>query len=177
MESGSDRSLFSFLSSILSENLPRLSKRHFFVSTGTKVLFLLVYYQNLTDLLDRRFVISTIVDNQKMGHFRVLPGLCIKTCNQKAVKLKICNCDVNQEAGLTCTCTLLGGGGGDSMSSFCSLRQLETSLRAGSLHLLAAGGRQRGKRNGPTKSDFSRALPKIFPDISQVTENGIYMRS
>ena len=72
-----------------------LSKRHFFVLTGTKVLFLLVYYQNLTDLLDRRFVMCTIVDNQKMGHFRVLPGLCIKTCNQKAIKLKICNCDVN----------------------------------------------------------------------------------
>ena len=31
-----------------------------------------------------------------------------------------------------------GGGGGGSMSSFCSLRHLETSLRAGSLHLLAA---------------------------------------
>ena len=75
MDSGSDRSLFSFLSSILSENLPRLWKRYFFVLTGTKVLFLLVYYQNLTNLLDRRFVMCTIVDNQKMGHFRVLPSL------------------------------------------------------------------------------------------------------
>lgn len=43
--------------------------------------------------------------------------------------------------------------------------------------MLAADGRQRGKRNGRRKSDFSRARPKIVPGISQVTENGIYVRS
>ena len=75
MDSRSDRSLFSFLSSILSKNLPRLSKRHFFVLTGTKVLFLLFYYQNLTDLcIDGRFVMCTIVDNQKNRPFPSSPG-------------------------------------------------------------------------------------------------------
>ena len=71
-----------------------------------------------------------------------------------------------------------GGGGGNSMSSFYSLKQLETSLRAGSLHLLAADGRQRARGMGLGKVT-SLARPKIFPEHLTIeparreTENGI----